>query len=93
MLALLLLTWLLAPPALAVLATVFIVLAVTLPSLLTALMDIAQKPTGLPVLTHLTTSVFAMGRPLAQCLFMLVFLPYEACISLDAVARTLVRVH
>ena len=66
MLALLLLTWLLAPPALAVLATVFIVLAVTLPSLLTALMDMAHKPTGLPVLTHFTTSVFAMGRPLAQ---------------------------
>ena len=93
MLVLLLLSWLLAPPALVVLTTVFIVLAVTLPSLLTALMDIALKPTGLPVLTHLRTSVFAMGRPLAQCLLTLVFLPYEAFISLDAVARTLVRVH
>ena len=93
MLALLLLTWLLASPALAVLATVFVVLAVTLPSLLTALMDMALKPTGLPVLTHLKTSVFALGRPLAQCLLTLVFLPYEAFISLDAVARTLVRVH
>ncbi|MBC7967425.1 MAG: cyclic beta 1-2 glucan synthetase, partial [Fuerstia sp.] len=93
MLSVLLLTWLLTPPALAALVTVFIVLAVTLPTLLTALMDIAFKPTGLPVLTHLKTSVLAMGRPLAQCLFTLVFLPYEACISLDAVARTLVRIH
>lgn len=93
MLAVLLLTWLLAPASMSIHATVFIILVVTLPSLLTALMDLARKPAGLPVLTHLITCLTSAVRPLTQCLFTLIFLPYEAFISLDAVVRTLVRVH
>ena len=93
MLALLLLTWMLAPPSMAIHATIFIVLVVTLPSLLTALMDLARKPTGLPVATHLMSCLTSTVRPLSQSVFALMFLPYEAFISLDAVVRTLVRVH
>ena len=93
MLAVLLLTWLMAPVTLAFQATVFIVLAVTLPSILTAVKDVALKPAGLPVFTHLLTALSSMVRPFAQCLSALLFLPYEAFISLDAVVRTLVRVH
>ncbi len=93
MLAVLLLTWLMAPATLALQATVFIVLTVTLPSILTAMKDVALKPTGLPVSTHLLTALASMVRPFAQCMFTLLFLPYEAWISLDAVVRTLVRVH
>jgi cellobiose phosphorylase len=93
MLALLLLTWMFAPPSMAIHATVFIVLVVTLPALLTAFMDLARKPAGLPVTTHLMGCLTSAVRPLAQCVFSLMFLPYEAFISLDAVVRTLVRVH
>ncbi len=93
MLALLLLTWMLAPPSMAIHVTVFIVLVVTLPSLLTALMDLARKPAGLPVAMHLMTCLTSTVRPLAQSVFAMMFLPYEAFISLDAVVRTLVRVH
>jgi cyclic beta-1,2-glucan synthetase len=93
MLAVLPLSWLFAPPSMAISATIFIVLVVTLPSLLTTLMDLARKPAGLPVSTHLKTCLAATVRPLAQCAFTLMFLPYEAFISVDAVVRTLVRVH
>lgn len=93
MLAVLLLSWMFAPSSMAIHATVFIVLVVTLPSLLTALMDLARKPAGLPMLPHLLTCLTSTVRPLAQCVFTLMLLPYEALFSLDAVVRTLARVH
>jgi cyclic beta-1,2-glucan synthetase len=51
-------------------------------------MDLSRKPTGLPILTHLMTCLASTVRPLAQCLMTLMFLPYEAFISLDAIVRT-----
>lgn len=93
MLTMLLLTWFTGSASLAGLATMFIVAVVTLPTILSALMTVAIKPTDLPVRTHLANSIAVTTRPLAQCLFTLMFLPYEAWISLDAIARTLVRVH
>ncbi len=93
MLALLLITWLAASQSAAIAATAFAIAIVVIPRLLDALVDFAHKPTDLPVSTHLATATMGMGRPLAQCLMTLVFLPYEALVSIDAIVRTLVRVH
>ena len=93
MLAVLMLAWQSGSNSLALTATIFVVSVVMLPTLFALLKDIAIKPTDLPVGTHLATAFASAGRPLAQCLFTLTFLPYEACINLDAVARTLIRVH
>ncbi|MFN8709177.1 MAG: hypothetical protein ACK50J_21030, partial [Planctomyces sp.] len=51
------------------------------------------KQTDVPLRTHVLTAAAATVRPFAQCLFTLTFLPYEASISLDAILRTLIRVH
>ena len=40
---------------------------------------------------HLAAAVRSLGRHLAQALFTLVCLPYEAFFSLDAIARTVGR--
>jgi cyclic beta-1,2-glucan synthetase len=93
MLLLLLAAWLFASPEFALTATVFVFAIVLIPSFFAAILDFATKPTDLPFTTHLTTTVIGAERPLVQCLLSLVFLPYEAYISLDAIIRTLVRVH
>ena len=93
MLLLLLISWLAASPSAAVAATLFVVAVIFIPRLLTALVDFAFRPTDLPLSTHFVAATLAMGKPLAQCLLALVFLPYEVFISLDAIVRTLVRVH
>ncbi len=93
MLIVLLSAWLSGSTSLAIVATSFIVVTVTLPSLLSLFVDIAIKPTDLPVRTHLATAFTSAARPLAQCFLTLAFLPFEAVISLDAIVRTLIRVH
>ena len=59
--------------------------------LLAALADLVRKPADLPLLTHLSVTANALGKQLAQFLFTLVFLPYEAYVSPDAIVRTLTR--
>ncbi len=93
MLALLLLTWLFASPSAAIAATWFIVVVVIAPRVMAALIDFAFKPTDLSVATHLSSALQATLRPTAQCLMTLMFLPYDVFASVDAIVRTLVRVH
>lgn len=93
MLALLLLSWLIASPSVALAATWFVVVVVTAPRVMAALIDFAFKPTDLSIATHLISALQAMIGPIAQCLFTLVFLPYDVFVNTDAIVRTLVRVH
>ena len=81
MLSVLLLAWFFGTASLGMLATGFIIGAVTVPSLLSAFLDVAVKPTDLPVRTHLISAFSAMGRPFAQCLMTLIFLPYPGSIA------------
>ena len=90
MLLLLLLTWLIWP-ALAADALLFAAGVVLLPALFTTVTDLLHKPADLPLRMHLSVTLRSLGRPLAHGLLTFVFLPYEAYISLDAIARTLVR--
>ncbi len=93
MLAVLLLTWFFATPSAALATTWLVVIVVTAPRIMAALIDFAFKPTDLSVATHLMAAMHALIRPIAQCLMTLLFLPYDAYVSLDAIVRTLVRVH
>jgi cellobiose phosphorylase len=91
MLVLLLGSWFLLDPPLGMAATLFVLAVVGAVPLLAVLADLVRKPTDLPVLTHLRVTANALGKQLAQSLCTLVFLAYEAYISVDAIARTLVR--
>jgi cyclic beta-1,2-glucan synthetase len=90
MLALLLGAWLLAAP-LAMGATLFVLVVVGAVPVLAALADLARKPRDLPVLVHLRMRSGAFAKTLAQVVLSLVFLPYDAYVSLDAIVRTLWR--
>jgi cyclic beta-1,2-glucan synthetase len=90
MLILLVGAWLLAPP-LAMAATLFVLVVVGAVPLLAALADLARKPVDLPVLVHLRLRSGAFAKTLAQVVLTLVFLPYDAYVSVDAIARTLWR--
>lgn len=91
MLALLLGAWQLAGPALGALAVLFVLAVVGGVPLLAAAAELIRKPADLPWLMHLRATVGALGKQMAQVLCALVFLPYEAYISLDAIGRTLLR--
>jgi len=93
MVALLLSTWIFASPSAALAATWFVILVVIAPRIMAALIDFAFKPTDLSLATHVRSAMQAIVRPIAQSLFTLVFLPYDVWISIDAIVRTLVRVH
>jgi len=91
MLLVLLLSWLLLEPVLAMSATLFMLAVVGTVPLLAALTDLVRKPVDLPVLMHLNASVGRLGRPLAQFSCEFVFLSFEAFNSADAIVRTIAR--
>lgn len=92
MMALLLISWLLGNAPLGMTATIFILATVGAVPLLTALRDLVRKPADLSLLMHLGVTTSGLGKQLAQFMFTMTFLPYEAFLSLDAIVRTLVRV-
>ncbi len=64
-----------------------------IPPLLTALLNVMQKPGDVRWLTHVAAAARAAGQQLAQALFTLLCLPHEGAFSLDAMIRTLWRVQ
>ncbi len=66
-----------------------VVLAIVLiPALLAALLDLLRKPPEVPVRRHFAAALHACARHMAQAVFTLACVPYEALFSLDAIART-----
>ncbi len=61
------------------------------PSFITFILEMLRKPDDVLLSRHLETAVHSTGRSLSQASFTLACLPYEAFFSLDAVARTVVR--
>jgi len=92
LLLVLVLAWLLTDPALASAATVFVLAAVGAVPLLGVLDNLLRKPADLALPTHLRLTSAALAKHFAQFVLTLVFLPYEAYVSVDAILRTLVRV-
>jgi cyclic beta-1,2-glucan synthetase len=64
---------------------------ILIPSLISSLLDLFQKPRDVLAVQHLAAAGRSMGRRLAHDLFTLVCLPYEAFFSLDAIVRTVWR--
>jgi cyclic beta-1,2-glucan synthetase len=63
------------------------------PALIGLAGDLMRKPDVLAWRTHLLGAASAAGRQVAQALVALATLPYEAWFSLDAIVRTLWRLH
>ena len=58
------------------------------PSILSAVSDLARKVRGLTIRFRMRETSRSVGRYLVQTVFTLVFLPYEAYLSLNAILRT-----
>ncbi|HVN97113.1 MAG TPA: glucoamylase family protein [Syntrophorhabdaceae bacterium] len=87
--ALLLLGWTTLPyPWLWTLSVIGIVL---IPSLITSILDLLQKPQDALLNRHISVSVRLSGRSFVSNVFTLFCLPYEAYFSMDAIIRTLWR--
>ncbi|MEO5959489.1 MAG: cyclic beta 1-2 glucan synthetase, partial [Opitutaceae bacterium] len=90
LLAFLLGNWLFLPE-LGGLGSLLVLAIVAVPGAMSALADIFQKTPDVPWGMHLRSVVGSCGRQLGQVFLTLVFLPYDAFISLDAIGRTLLR--
>ncbi len=93
MLALLLGAWATDSTYLALVAATLVVVTVGTVSFSAALRDLFRKPSDIPLRAHLISSLSASARQAAQGLFTIVFLPFDAYMSVDAVARTAVRMR
>jgi len=90
-LVLLLASFLLLAPRDVVAVMRFVVVAFGAVSLLSLLADFARKPTALALSTHLWVIVGAAGTQTSRLLLTLAFIPYDAYVSFDAIARTVGR--
>jgi cellobiose phosphorylase len=82
--------WLLLPQ-LGSLGSLLVIVIITLPGLLAALVNVFRKSADLPWTMHLRSVAASGSRQLGQIFLTFVFLPYDALISLDAIGRTLLR--
>ncbi|MCK9197354.1 MAG: hypothetical protein M0P16_10290, partial [Syntrophales bacterium] len=64
---------------------------ILIPSLITSLMDLFQKPSDVLLHRHILAAFRETGRSLGQITFTFICLPYEAFFSMDAVLRTIWR--
>ena len=64
---------------------------IVIPSLMTSLMDLFQKPSDVLLHRHILAAFRETGRSLGQIAFTFLCLPYEAFFSMDAVLRTIWR--
>ena len=74
------------------LGSLIVLAIIMLPGSLSILGEITNKPKEWPLGMHLRTTAKSLGRQFGQMALTLTFLPYDAYISLDAIARTLVRI-
>ena len=87
--ALLLLGWTLLSPAW--FWTVAVLAVLLLPALSASIVELFRKPDDAVLHQHLARVLQSAGERLAQAAFALACLPFEACVSLDAILRSAVR--
>ncbi len=68
--------------------TMSVIGIILIPPLITALVDLFQKPSDVLIGQHLAATMRSIGGCLAQTVFTLLCLPYEAFFSTDAILRT-----
>ena len=83
---LLLLGWTVLPHAW--LWTLAVIAILLLPSASAFVLDLLRKPDEVLLRQHLAATASVAGRHAAQAVLTLAFLPYEATVNLDAIART-----
>ena len=83
-------TWVLAP-ALTDLGLLLVLVIITLPGMLSMSVNVLRKADDLPWRMHLLECSEVCARQLGLIFLTLVFLPYDAFLSLDAIGRTLWR--
>ena len=88
--ALLLLGWFLPGPPL--FYALIVIATVASPVVFTGIVELLRKTPDLPTTLHVREVGISAGRQLAQAAVALVCVPYDAFLSLDAIARTAVRV-
>ncbi len=71
--------------------TLLVMGVVLLPTLLGTVIDLIRKPKERDWRVHLILTSKSAGRPLAHALLMVVLLPYDALICLDAIVRSGLR--
>jgi cyclic beta-1,2-glucan synthetase len=87
----LLLGWLTSPPA--ALWTLVVLGIVLIPSICVSLVASLRKAAELSFLAHSRHVATSLGKSLLQAILSIVFLPYEAYVSLDAIVRTGIRMR
>ena len=83
-------SWLLLPGC-AALGTLLVLAVLLIPGIMAVGIDVLRKSSDLPLALHLRLALGTGARQLGQTLLTLAFLPYDAFISVDAIARTLLR--
>jgi cellobiose phosphorylase len=78
-------------PGLNGVGTLLVVAILVLPGLLADVASLLRRPRDLPWTMHLRSVGRSGGRQLGQMALSLVFLPYDAFVSADAILRTLAR--
>jgi cellobiose phosphorylase len=68
--------------------TLVVIGILLLPSACAVVLDLLRKPDEVLLRQHLATTAGVAGRHLAHAAVTLAFLPYEATVNLDAIART-----
>jgi cyclic beta-1,2-glucan synthetase len=71
--------------------TLSVIGIILVPSLVTSVLEMLEKPGDVLIGQHFAAAVRSAGRRFVQSAFTLVCLPYEAFFSLDAIVRTLWR--
>ena len=71
--------------------SLFVMMIITAQGFSTVGVELLRKPGELPWRMHLDAVAGSFLRQLAMAAFTLVFLPYDAYVSADAIARTLIR--
>jgi cyclic beta-1,2-glucan synthetase len=92
MVAVIMASWFISP-GLAQATLIFFATLMLVPALLGGVSEVLRKPADLPLRMHLRVALQSAARPIGQNILTLVFLPYEAYISGDAILRTLVRMY
>ncbi len=82
--------WLLLPEH-GLLALLLVPAVIALPTALSSAAGIVRKPAEMPWRLHLRGQIAQCGRQAGQVFLIIAFLPHEAWLGLDAIARTLYR--
>ena len=68
--------------------TLSVIGVIAIPGMIASTLELFDKPRDALLGQHLAAAARSAGRRFAQVAFTLVCLPYEACFSIDAIART-----